>query len=89
MDELEDAIGALKDMAVNFTCLMFEKTQAVLKGAMHMVWWYVFVMHRYMSYDVCFNILAYEGTLIFVILSSIPGSSRDKYFWTMCLEACP
>lgn len=38
MDELEDAIGALKDMAVDFTCLMFEKTQAVLKGAMHMVW---------------------------------------------------
>lgn len=37
MDELEDAIGAPEDMAINFTRPMFEKTQAVLKGATHMV----------------------------------------------------
>ncbi|XP_073273008.1 transcription elongation factor SPT6 homolog isoform X2 [Primulina huaijiensis] len=36
MDELEDAKETPEEMASNFTCAMFETSQAVLKGARHM-----------------------------------------------------
>lgn len=36
MDELEDAKETPEEMASNFTCVMFETPQAVLKGARHM-----------------------------------------------------
>ncbi|KAL5744973.1 hypothetical protein ACOSP7_026119 [Xanthoceras sorbifolium] len=35
-DELEDAKETPEEMALNFTCAMFETSQAVLKGARHM-----------------------------------------------------
>lgn len=36
-DELEDAKETPEEIALNFTCAMFETPEAVLKGARHMV----------------------------------------------------
>ncbi|KAH7556846.1 hypothetical protein JRO89_XS11G0002600 [Xanthoceras sorbifolium] len=44
-DELEDAKETPEEMALNFTCAMFETSQAVLKGARHMVCFGILVGH--------------------------------------------
>ena len=42
MNGLEDARETPEEMALDFTCAMFETPQAVLKGARHMVCKYMF-----------------------------------------------